>query len=73
MAIYNVNLNWDDEARVWYSTSEDFPTLILEDGSYDALIVRLKDLAVELLALKGITDKSLRLIFHSDRQEDIAA
>jgi hypothetical protein len=73
MATYNVILNWDADACVWYSTSDDFPTLILEDGSYDALIVRLKALAVELLEIKGITDPNLRLIFHSDRQEDIAA
>jgi len=38
MSEYIVKLNWDPEASVWYATSDDIPGLVLESGSYDALI-----------------------------------
>ena len=39
---YTINLIWDKEAGVWVATSEDVKGLVLESGSLDALIERVK-------------------------------
>jgi len=51
MSEYNVNLAWDNDADVWVATSEDIPGLVLESGSFDVLIERVKHAAPELLEL----------------------
>ena len=48
---YHVTLNWDNEAEVWYATSEDIIGLILESESMDSLIKRVKMAVPELLEL----------------------
>ena len=35
---YIVKLTWDPEAGVWVAISEDIPGLVLESGSFDALL-----------------------------------
>ena len=51
MSEYIINLLWDNEAAVWIATSQNIPGLILESGSLDALIERVRFAAPELLAL----------------------
>ncbi len=46
---YTINLIWDREAAVWVATSEDVKGLVLESGSLDALIERVKIAIPELL------------------------
>ncbi len=46
-----VNFTWDEEALVWIATSEDVPGLVLESGSFDALIEKVKVAIPELLEL----------------------
>lgn len=46
---YNITLTWDDEASVWIAESKDIPGLILESGSFDALIERVKFAIPDLL------------------------
>lgn len=46
---YIVDLNWDEEASVWVATSEDVPGLVLESGSLDALIEKVRNAVPELL------------------------
>ena len=48
---YKVNLLWDDEACVWVATSEDVPGLVLESGSVDALIEKVRYAVPELLEI----------------------
>ena len=36
-----INFVWDEEAAVWIATSNDIPGLVLESGSFDALVERL--------------------------------
>ena len=48
---YTINLIWDKEAGVWVATSEDVKGLVLESGSLDALIERVKVAIPELLEL----------------------
>ena len=50
---YIVNLNWDNEANVWVATSNDIPGLVLESGSFDALLERVRFAVPELLKLNG--------------------
>ena len=71
MPNYTVNLLWDAEAAVWVATSEDIPGLVMESGSYDALIERLRFAVPELLELNGL-QKSPMLAFSSYRQERVA-
>jgi hypothetical protein len=49
MVEYTVTLGWDSEAQVWIAESDDITGLILESGSVDALIERLKSAVPELL------------------------
>jgi len=57
--VYHVDLMFDSEARVWVATSEDVPGLVLESGSFDALVERVQVAVPELLELnnkdRGIT------------------
>lgn len=53
MPEYQVNFFWDNEAAVWIATSHDIQGLVLEFGSLDALIERVRIAAPELLALNG--------------------
>ena len=48
-----IRFQWDDEASVWVATSDDVPGLVLESGSLDALIERVKVAVPELLALNN--------------------
>ena len=71
MQKYIVELSWDNEAAVWTATSGDIPGLVLESGSLDALIERVRFAAPELLMLNGRQDKTLSMCFRSERNETI--
>lgn len=51
---YVIDLLWDNEAKVWVATSEDVPGLVLESGSFDALIERVQNAVPELLELNSL-------------------
>jgi len=53
MAEYKVDFIWDEEAAVWVATSEEIPGLVLESGSLDALMERVRYAIPELLTLNG--------------------
>lgn len=69
---YTVKLLWDDEAGVWVATSEDIPGLVLESGSFDALLERVRFAVSELIELNHPAEKPLSLRFLSERRERIA-
>ena len=46
---YVIDFAWDDEAGVWIATSNDIPGLVLESGSFDALLERTRFAVPELL------------------------
>jgi len=68
---YTVDVNWDDEACVWYAACDDIP-LVLECNSFDALIVRVKIAAKELLELNGKEHENIQLCFKTIHWEKIA-
>ena len=69
---YCVRLDWDPESAVWIATSEDIPGLVLESGSIDALIERVRFAAPELLELNRKEPGSM-LNFHLERRERLFA
>ena len=66
---YVIHLTWDDEASVWIATSDDIPGLVLESGSFDALLERSRIAIPELLALNAPISSPLSLSFVSERRE----
>jgi predicted RNase H-like HicB family nuclease len=66
MATYTVNMAWDDEAYVWLATSEDVPGLVLEGGSLDALMERVKYAVPDLLNVKDA-----RIDFKAERVTEV--
>ncbi|MDR0905271.1 MAG: DUF1902 domain-containing protein [Oscillospiraceae bacterium] len=73
MSEYNVTLSWDTEADVWVATSEDIPGLVLESGSLDALIERVRNAVPELLTLNGSNSAAWGLCLRSERHEQVRA
>ena len=70
---YTVNLLWDSEASVWLATSEDIRGLVLESGSLDVLIERVRMTVPELLKLNHQPIEHATLAFVTERVEEICA
>lgn len=68
----NVTMTWDKEACVWVAESEDVPGLVLESGSLDALIERVRFAVPELLELNGQAKSPVLLNLVSRRLEQVA-
>lgn len=66
---YVIYFNWDSEANVWTATSDDIPGLVLESGSFDALLERTRFAVPELLSLNAPNAEPLSLTFKSERHE----
>ena len=49
---YHVSLQWDEEASVWIATSQDVPGLVLESGSLDGLMEKVRYAVPELLGFE---------------------
>ncbi len=69
---YSVRCTWDEEAQVWVAVSDDIPGLVLESGSIDALIERVRYTAPELLKLNSVRLPAV-LHFMLDRTERLYA
>lgn len=69
---YKVNFMWDEEAGVWIAQSDDIPGLILEGGSLDALIERVRFAAPELIELNNAPSVN-SLYFSVERREKVLA
>jgi hypothetical protein len=67
-----IKLTWDPDACVWIAESDDVPGLVLESGSFDALIERVRYAVPELLELNGATNTPVQLRMVSERCERIA-
>jgi len=64
-----IRANWDEEAGVWIATSDTIPGLVLESGSLDALIEKVRFAVPELLSLNNIHMDNIQLFFRSERHE----
>jgi len=65
MHCYDVNMFWDDEARVWVAVADEIP-LALESESFDKLIERVKLAAPEILELNSKPSTNFQLRFLQD-------
>jgi len=70
MAEYLIDFLWDNEASVWVATSEDIPGLVLESGSFDALMERVRFAMPELLEMNGLSASPM-ISYRSQRQERV--
>ena len=69
---YCIDIVWDADAAVWVATSKDVPGLVLECGSVDALIERVKLAVPELQMLNG-TDSGVYNMDYSIQRHDRVA
>ncbi|MBQ2315219.1 MAG: DUF1902 domain-containing protein [Treponema sp.] len=69
---YRVDFTWDEEADVWIAQSNDIPGLVLEGGSLDALIERVRFAAPELIELNKAPAVNT-LCFKVERRERVLA
>ena len=67
-----IKVTWDADACVWVAESDDVPGLVLESGSFDALIERVRVTVPELLELNGTAPASCQLRMVSERCERLA-
>ena len=70
--VYTAKLQWDADAAVWIATSDDIAGLVMESGSVDALIERLRYAVPELLALNH-QPEATGIRFQIERYERISA
>jgi hypothetical protein len=66
MSSCTVELDWDNEASVWTATSNDVPGLVLESGSLDALMERVKYAVPDLLNVRDA-----RIDFKAERITEV--
>ena len=71
---YRIKFVWDNEADVWIATSEDVPGLVLESGSFDALIERVKYAIPELVELNKDAKEPItyKLSYYTVREDQVA-
>lgn len=70
---YNIKMTWDEEASVWIATSDDVPGLVLESGSFDALVERVRIAIPELLELNRKSAPFYDLTIRSERHVKVSA
>ena len=63
---------WDDEACVWVATSNDVPGLVLEHGSFDVLVEKVRLASPELLELNIGYNGEILLSFEVSKCERLA-
>ena len=68
---YEINVNWDEDAGVWYAVCDTIP-LAMESNSFDALIARVRIAVPEIMELNGIKDENTRICFITNHWESIA-
>ena len=68
---YTVILLWDSEASVWVATSDDIRGLVLESGSLDVLIERVRMTVPELLKLNNQPLEHSKIVFLTERVEEV--
>ncbi len=62
---------WDEEAAVWIATSKDVPGLVLESGSLDGLMERVRYAVPELLVLNNVKPEIIDFSFVSKRNDRV--
>ena len=71
--VYKVDFLWDEDASVWIATSNDISGLVLESGSFDALVEKVKTAIPELLELNGETPNAIKIKYSAQREDQVVA
>ena len=66
---YLITFTWDNETDVWIATSDDIPGLILEHGSFDALVERVRIAVPEILSMEKELQGDISLEYTTFRRE----
>lgn len=67
--LYKINFLWDNDVSVWIATRDDIPGLVLESGSFDALVEKVKYAAMELLEVNKQEMNNLKLSYYVERED----
>ncbi len=70
---YTVDLAWDEESWTWTATSDDIPGLVLEGGSADALMERVRYTAPEIMRLNNVDSENCIVHFRLNRDATVFA
>ena len=68
-----VKLVWDDEAKVWYSKTDENLALCLNSHSFDVLVERVRVAAPEMLELNCGYTGPIDLVFKAERRDTLDA
>ena len=68
---FRIHFIWDDEAAVWVATSQDVPGLVLESGSFDALLEKVRYTVPELIKLNGQKPDHVKLTYITEREDQV--
>ena len=71
MKICTVKMIWDD--GIWYTQTDEEIGLVLESGSFDALVERVRIALPEMLELNLGYTGEVRIIFESERVDTMKA
>ena len=66
-----INIIWDNEASVYIATSDDVPGLVLESGSFDGLLERVRYAVPELLSLTSLRPEIIDYSYVTNRNDRI--
>ena len=64
----HIQAAYDAEVGVWWAESRDIPGLVSGAATFDGLVVRVMEVAGELLAAQGVVSGEVRLEFTTARQ-----
>ncbi len=67
-----VKFTWDEEANVWYATSDDIPGLVLESESFDTLVERVRVAAPEIFEMNCPNSFIRSITILAERRERIS-
>ena len=70
---YRIKFVWDEEAAVWIATSQDVHGLVMESGSFDALLERVRIAVPELIELNGNKPAVYNLSYITEREDRVKA
>jgi hypothetical protein len=67
-----IDAQWDGEAGVWLATSAQVPGLVVEAGSWPAMIEEVRLVLPDLLDFAGHPADRLSLTFRAEEHLDLA-
>ncbi len=67
-----IDIIWDPDAAVWVATSSDVSGLVLESGSLDALLERVRYAVPELSELNGEKQSTYFLSYNIKKEDQVA-